>query len=183
MKSETRLNKMAMLLGLDLEDREVKELLPQIDPEEEIRIAHSINSRAAEAFLAFTRLYDLFHTKQCVKCGKTFAHTYARVTTCSDRCLRKAIEDMGFDWDPSRLPQDRFRPTKWFEWRTQRRKDEDPRDYQQRLERIESYYPIPLVVDSEALRSLYNHLKEVFQQDEPLPIDDHESTEPSTHVH
>jgi len=161
MKSETRLNKMAALLGIE---KEIKELLPEKDdPNVIIRHGNAIQSRAAESFLAFLRSSELFTIRKCVTCNKPFAHSYGRVSTCSDRCLRKAIEAMGFVWDATKPPEERWRPAKYFQWRAQRRAGENPEDYQERLTQVESHYPVPLIVEAEALEAIHNLLQEVFQ--------------------
>ena len=155
MKQETRRAKLLDLWGDDEEVVEVlKESLPK-GAQEQIDL--DIATYEAEAALIYVGSYEDFYQSTCVACEKPFAASYPRISTCSNRCLKKAVEAMGFTWDPTRSVVDRFRP-KEYNFPPERRKGETLPIYQSRVQiwkdRQRAWRPVPLTVPSEVVELL-----------------------------
>lgn len=175
MKSETRRRKLAELWG----DEELLELVPKnLTPEEQAEQDEVM--REAEAVILATTTGEYFHETECKGCGRPFLSTYGKVTCCSKRCLKRVIESLGFDWDSNKSMEERWRPA----WVTEilnagpRRNPktgkviESPKDYQDRVNRLLSDYPVPLIVPAEALAALRNLDSLESHSELPQPLSD-----------
>jgi hypothetical protein len=157
MKSSTR---RAKLLDLWDDDEEVQDAIKQKLPKSELeQLDYEVASFEAHAALIYVGSYEQFFQSECVGCEKPFASSYARVTTCSDRCLKKAIEDLGFVWDPSRHPVSRWRPENSAHvMPLDRRKGESLKDFESRQAdqqiHLANQHPVPLTVDSAVVEML-----------------------------
>lgn len=157
MKSETR---RAKLLDLWDDDEEVLEAIKEKLPKSELdKIESEVASFEAQAALIYIGSFEQFYQSICVGCEKPFAHSYARVTTCSNYCLKKAIEALGFTWDPSRHPLDRWRPKNSVHVEPlDRRKGESLKEFQSRQEdqqqHLANQHPVPLTVPSSVVEIL-----------------------------
>lgn len=150
MKRETR---RAKLMELWDDDEEVVSVLKEEIPKGALeQYQADEDSREAEAVLAFFRCPEYFHFSQCGQCSKPFLHTHGNIAYCSNRCRRKALEDDGILWDISKSPQERWRPKFVDDLRP--REKERPEDFVKRQNRLQSYYPVPLVIPSEAVEML-----------------------------
>ena len=153
MKRETR---RAKLLDLWDDDEEVIEAIKESLPKSELdRIDDEVASNEAEAALIYVGSYEDFYRSECAGCGRTFAHSYARVTTCSNRCLRRAIEALGFTWEPKH-PTERWRPKQTVHLDSpQKQKGENPKDFAKRQEghllHLQTKHPVPLTVPAEVV--------------------------------
>lgn len=151
MKSETRRQKLLELWDDDEEAQEIiKEKLAKT-PEEKI-VADEL-SMQGEAFLAYVGSMEDFVRKHCVSCDNEFVSSYGRITTCSNRCLKKAIEDAGFYWDPTKPTEYRWRPM-IERFPLLRRDKETLESFEGRKENwrrhLQVHHPVPMVVPSEA---------------------------------
>jgi hypothetical protein len=128
----------------------------------------------AEAVLAYVGSMEDFVRLHCVGCGKDFVSSYGRVTTCSNRCLKKALEDMGITWQIDKSPESRWRPIQTCP-APLRQEKENLVDYEGRLENykrhLQLFHPVPLIVPSEVVEMLDNCSN--FQSDalEPSPAE------------
>lgn len=178
MKRETRRQK---LLDLWEDDEEVVEALKESLPKEvtEQWEADEI-SREAEATLVFFRVPEMFQFEKCVQCEKIFAHTYGKVAYCSNMCRRQSLEDIGIQWNP-KSPEERWRPAFVIEMRPRTdnkgRQVESQEDFQDRQNRLQSYYPVPLVVPPSVVDVLSKMINvhrdfvlESLQDDQAPPI-------------
>jgi hypothetical protein len=155
------------LLDLWDDDDDVKEAIKEKIPKaEQDKIDEDDAIFEAEAALVYVGSYEDFFQSTCVGCDRTFAASYPNVTHCSKRCLKKAIEALGFTWDPTRNTEDRWRPKKWNS-PPQRRKGETHVQYEKRLQkyrdRQRAWRPVPLTVPSEIV--------ELFDQAGVVPLD------------
>jgi hypothetical protein len=157
-KRETR---RAKLLELWDDDEEVLEALKEEIPKAVLeQYDYDEALHEAEAVLIYLgSSQETFYEKTCVQCGKPFFASYARVTTCSTRCIKKILESYGIDFDPSKSPEERWRPNqdKWNP-RPVKGKKESQKDYDNRLNRWKDQtpksYPVPLIVPPEAVQVL-----------------------------
>lgn len=165
MKKETRRQK---LLDLWDDDVEVVTALKEALPKETLdQYVADEDSREAEALLAFFRCPEYFQFDTCQQCNKPFTHTYGKIAFCSNRCRRKALEDKGIEWDVTKSPQERWRPA--FVDETRQKQGESQEDFLKRQSRLQGYYPVPLVIPSEAVDALSKML--VSQGVLPQPVD------------
>jgi hypothetical protein len=65
-------------------------------------------SREAEAVVAFYETPKLFTERMCKHCERVFAVNRACVAYCSDTCRKKALLDIGIEWDATRPPEERW---------------------------------------------------------------------------
>lgn len=156
MKKETR---RAKLMELWDDDEEVVSALKEEIPKSVLeQYEADENSREAEALLIFMRCPEYFVASNCKRCEKPFVHTYGAVWYCSNRCRRKDLEDEGINWDVTKSPQERWRPRYVDELRPRvndkGKQVESQEDFLKRQSRHQSYYPVPLVVPSEAVEIL-----------------------------
>lgn len=160
MKRETRRAKLLEFLDED-EDAELIARLKHEIPKGELEtIAENDARHEAESVLAYRGSYEEFVKSICVSCGKPFAHSYAKVTTCSVVCLQKALAEIGIDWDPSRSVADRWRPKQIPHLSVSKLKGESQVDFEGRQRELQkhsqTHHPIPLIVPSEAAEILDN---------------------------
>lgn len=154
MKKETRRQK---LMELWEDDEEVIEALKnKLTYEGEEKFVRDESSHQAESVVAYVGSQETFYRLHCQGCDKPFASSYARVTTCSNNCLKKVIENIGLIWHPDKSPEDRWRPQ--YIQTIQRREKESQKDFEGRQENhrrfLQQYFPVPLIVPSAALEIL-----------------------------
>lgn len=65
--------------------------------------------REATAVQLFLERPDAFIQKNCKECGAPFLTTYQYVSDCSTHCRKIALQKVGITWNPSRLPEERWR--------------------------------------------------------------------------
>lgn len=149
----------AALLDLWDDDEEVQSLLKEKLPVEELeRFDRDEASMQAEAVIAYCGSMEEFFRLHCRACGREFVASYARITTCSIRCLQVEVEKLGFDWNPYKSPEDRWRPKTVHLTEPLRRAKESLTDYQGRQENyqrhLRQYHPVPLIVPAEVVSML-----------------------------
>lgn len=93
--------KLAELLGLSLEEVQSK------------RRAHLSDGRAreAEAIGMFLEKPEGFFKRKCKNCGELFLTTYKFVSDCSTECRIDSLEKIGIAWNPTHLPDERWKRT------------------------------------------------------------------------
>lgn len=54
-----------------------------------------------------------FYEQDCKHCGRTYAYKwrYRGVAYCSLQCMKDALEDIGLEWSPGKLPHERWGQT------------------------------------------------------------------------
>jgi ferredoxin len=67
---------------------------------------------AAEARLKFHNEKKAFESKTCKTCGRQFFADYAFVSQCSNACRKKALRDIGIEWDENRPYEERWLPAR-----------------------------------------------------------------------
>jgi len=100
-KKETRLNKLAELLGIKTEVEVHVEKKNNVNkiievPEDKIQ-----DFREAQGFLYFLQAPELFSMKICKwrECQQPFAVSRQFVGYCSYTCIKDSLADMGIDWN------------------------------------------------------------------------------------
>jgi hypothetical protein len=101
MKEETRLAKLAELLGIKtevevhIEKKSNRNKVIEIS-EEEIQ-----EFRAVQGVVYFLRAPELFKARLCSwrECGQPFAVSRQFVSVCSYTCLKDSLADLGIDWN------------------------------------------------------------------------------------
>lgn len=105
-KKERALEKarqVAIQLGLDPSAIENSIKLPEETEEDKVY--------EAEAVLAYFELRGVgYNHATCKKCGEQFAYgwTFKGVQYCSTSCRKRALKDIGIDWDSNRTLNDRY---------------------------------------------------------------------------
>lgn len=170
-KRETRRAKLLELWDDDedvllaLKEEMPKEVLEQYDYDEAVN--------QAEALLVYLGSREDFYTKECVGCGRDFLSSYTRVTTCSVRCLKRALEAYGFAFDPSKSPEERWRPKKWLPDPVRGPKEPLKRFEERQknhLADLQFHHPVPLLVPAEAVQVL----RELDQDENPKTLPEQE---------
>lgn len=161
------------------DDDEVIEAVKEKMPIEEIeRYERDEKSFQAESVIAYLGSMEDFYRLHCRGCGKDFVASYSKVTTCSIRCLRKVVEELGLTWNPEKSPEERWRPNTPHLTEPLRRPKESLTDFQGRKENyrrhLQLHHPVPLLVPSEALEML-DKMQE-FQDDDAEPVPSSESS-------
>jgi hypothetical protein len=61
-----------------------------------------------QAALAYWENGKIFVEKKCRTCGGIFASNYQHVDTCTMKCLKRAVEDLGLTWRPEKPLHERW---------------------------------------------------------------------------
>lgn len=99
MREDTKRNKLAALLGLDV---------PTARTDHRPAVLRDNASREAEAVINFVKAPQTYARVTCRSCGQEFLVNRANVALCSDRCRANELAEMGIDWDWNRSPESRW---------------------------------------------------------------------------
>lgn len=99
MREDTKRNKLAALLGLDV---------PTARTDHRPKVAKENISREAEAVINFVSAPQTYARITCRSCGQDFLVNRANVALCSDKCRANELAEMGIDWDWSKSPEERW---------------------------------------------------------------------------
>lgn len=91
--------KLALMLGITLD--EVRAFRAKEAADDKVREATAVQ--------LFLERPDAFIQKNCKVCGALFLTTYEYVGDCSTHCRKVALQKVGITWNPSRLPEERWR--------------------------------------------------------------------------
>ncbi len=67
--------------------------------------------REAQAVIGyFEARGEDFYEQKCKRCGRTFAYKwrYRGVAYCSVQCMKDVLADIGIEWNPMKLPHERW---------------------------------------------------------------------------
>ncbi len=100
MKRDTKLDKLAAMLGIERPKPPTKDEVEQ----------GVLNSREAEAVIAFGNRTQRFIQRECVQCGYTFAVNRSNISCCSDTCRQHyCLHKYGLSLDlNARTPEERW---------------------------------------------------------------------------
>lgn len=99
MKEETKRQKLAALLGIELSE------LPKSS---RYRERPEDRSREAEALIGYIAKPQNFRYVECSQCGGLFATNQPSVAMCSDSCRIRHLEQKGIQWDPHKPQTERW---------------------------------------------------------------------------
>jgi len=187
-KSETRRRKLVELWedDDDFDTEEFVELLPsKLNEVERIELAQA--KRVAESVIFALTTEEFGIHKVCEVCNNLFLTSYEKVQHCSMRCIKKHLESLGLDFDPTKPPEDWFRP-RWVrevleagrrrnpEWGPDKPRQpqflETEKEWIARRDRALRYHPVPLIVPPEALIAIHNLDPPESPEQLLLPTDD-----------
>src|SRR5215203_1223892 len=78
------------------------DVITQVEPSAEN--ATELAREAESVLLYFKVRGEGFKQKECLKCGLVFAYSWHidGISYCSLDCCKKALKEIGLDWDPTR---------------------------------------------------------------------------------